>query len=236
MTTNRSLKRRTATILAICIGIALGTASASDARVRDPSLASYAAAQGITPEVALERLELRRIAGEINARAKHEASGTYGGMEVIHSPKYHIVFRFTGNAGAQLSQYTANPNFVAATVPRPIALVEAVRDEVMKVLAERRIESIASIDTARSVIGVEAENAAEARFHLRELLDTYKYIEIKERSSFPTPLDTRGGMEATGERSGSFSNFASGCLLLLTPLRRSRMQGAGPDVRIQTIA
>ncbi len=210
MTMTLGLKRRTATILATCICISLGTANAFNPRVSDPSLITYAAAQGITPEVALERLELRRIAGEINARAKREAPGTYGGMEVIHLPKYHIVFRFTGNAGAQLSRYTANPNFVAATVPRPIALVQAVRDEVMEVLAERGVESIASIDTAKSIIVVEAENAAEARFHLRELLDTHKYIEIKGRSSFPTPFDIKGGMEGTGERGGSRFNFTLG--------------------------
>jgi len=195
MKTTVNLKRGTSTIIATCMAMALGTANASTPRVDDPSFTTFAAAQGITPEVALERLELRRMAGEIDERAQRKAPDTYGGMEVVHLPKYQIVFRFTGNASGQLSRYTANPNFVAATVPRPIALVQFVRNQVMQELARHGVESIASIDRAKSVVIVEAENAAEARFHLRELLNTYKFIEIKERSSFPTPLDIKGGME-----------------------------------------
>lgn len=188
MRTIVNVRRRNALAFVACITVALGTAYASDQSVDDPSLMIYADALDITPEEVLERLELRRIAGDIDERARLETPGTYGGMEIVHLPKYHIVFRFTGNASGRLSRYTADPNFVAATVPRPIALVQSVRGQVMQMLADHGVESIASIDRAKSVIVVETENVAEARFHLRELLNTYEFIEIKERTSFPTPF------------------------------------------------
>lgn len=57
--------------------------------------AEYARTQGVDLDVAVDRLRLQRLIGDLDARLRSEENETFAGLWIEHAPAYRVVTRFT---------------------------------------------------------------------------------------------------------------------------------------------
>lgn len=150
--------------------------------------ASYAAEVGVNPEEAARRLQLQRLAGDLDGALAEEESATFAGLFIEHKPSFRIVVRFTDRAAEErlAKRIAGGPlELLVETRPARVALAELEKQQknLRSEGVKAGIEFESEIDVRSNRMNVYALDAEKFRVRLGHAVPFGTRLEKVDRLS-----------------------------------------------------